>query len=134
MPPNFAEAGLVIEQAQLLYYVVHDQVDVDLRFVSYALLVRRAELADLTDVESLIRVQLEHAHHDSTQLGRVLLAQRRVLALCDPLEELVQRQVLLIILSERTAQLTNLIGNTAKGPNIGLPIVAFALKNLGAHV
>ena len=56
MPPNFAEAGLVIEQAQLLYYIVHDQVDVNLRFVTDALFVSLTELADLTYVESLIWV------------------------------------------------------------------------------
>ena len=84
--PYSAKTGLIVEQTQLLYYVIHDQVDVDLRFVAHALLVRLAELADLTDIESLIWVEFEHAHDDSTQLGRVLLAQRRVLALCDPLE------------------------------------------------
>ena len=132
--PHSAKTGLIVEQTQLLYYVVHDQVDVDLRFVAHALLVRLAELADLTDVESLIWVQLEHAHYDSSQLGRVLLTQRRVLALCDPLEELVQRQVFFIILSERTAQLANLVGNAAQRPYIGLPVVAFTLKDFGTHV
>ena len=134
MPPNFAKASLVVEQAQLLNDVVHDQVDVDLGFVAHTLLVCFTQLADLTDIESLIRVQLEHAHHYTAQLRRILLTQRRVLPLGDPLEELVQRQVLFVILPEGASKLANLIRYAPQGPHIRLPVVAFALEDLRAHV
>ena len=91
MSPNFAEAGLIVQQAQFLYYVVHDQVYIDLGFVAHALLVCLTQLADLTNVESLIRVQFKHAHYDATKLRRVLFAQRWVLALRNPLKELIER-------------------------------------------
>ena len=134
MSPNFAEAGLIVQQAQFLYYVVHDQVYIDLGFVAHAFLVRLAQLADLTNVESLIRVQFKHAHHDAAKLRRVLFAQWRGLAFRYPLKQLVERQILFVTLSKRTSKLANLISDAAERPDIGLPVVAFALEDLGTHV
>ena len=62
MLPHPAETSLVVEQAQLLNYVVHDQVDVNLRLISHTFLVCLTQLTNLSDVESLIWVQLKHAH------------------------------------------------------------------------
>jgi len=54
--PPLAERCLVIQQAEFLDNVVHDQVDVDLRLVANALLVGFAQLADLADVKPLVGV------------------------------------------------------------------------------
>lgn len=132
--PYLTETSLVVEEAQLLNDIIHDEIDVDLRFVANRLLVCFTQLADLTDIETLIGVELEHAHDNTAQLGRILLAQWRVLSLCNALEQIIQRKVFLLILAERTSQLAHLVSNAAERPYITLPVVSLALQYLGAHV
>jgi len=59
---------------ELLDDVVHDKIDVDLRFAAHALLVGFAKLTNLTDVKSLVGIQLEHSHDDAAELRRIFLA------------------------------------------------------------
>ena len=63
MLPPFAKLVFVIKQAQLLYDVVHDEIRVNLRFVSHVLLVGVTQLANLIDVESLVWVHFQHSYH-----------------------------------------------------------------------
>ena len=62
--PALAEGVLVVKEAQLFDYVVHYEVGVDLGLVSYVLFVSFTKLANLIDVTSLVRVYLEHTHHE----------------------------------------------------------------------
>ena len=72
--PALAKRGLVVQQTELLDDVVHDKIDVDLRFAAHALLVGFAKLTNLTDVKSLVGIQLEHSHDDAAELRRIFLA------------------------------------------------------------
>jgi len=54
--PTLAERCLVVQEAELLDNIVHDQVDVDLRLVANALLVSFAQLTHLADVKPLVGV------------------------------------------------------------------------------
>lgn len=56
MAPTFTERELVVEETELLNDVVHDEVDVDLRLVAYALSISRAQLAHLVDAEAFVWV------------------------------------------------------------------------------
>jgi hypothetical protein len=88
--PPLAKGILIVQQTQLLNDVVHDQVDINGGLVPNARLVGLAQLAHHVDVESAVRVQLQHTLHYLSQLWCVLLGERRKLAFCDPLEEIVQ--------------------------------------------
>ena len=61
--PASAELVLVVEERQLLDDVVHDQICVDLRLVGHVLLVGLTQLANLIDIEPLIRVDLQHPNN-----------------------------------------------------------------------
>jgi hypothetical protein len=52
----FAEQSLVVEQAQLLNDVIHDQVGVDCRFASNQFFVSLAQLTHLVNSKTLVRV------------------------------------------------------------------------------
>ena len=56
------------------------------------------------------------------------------LALCDSLEQVIQRQVFFIVLTEWRSEHAYLIRNAAETPHITLPIIAFALKHLRTHI
>jgi len=66
--PHLAETHLIVQQTQLLDDIVHDQVDVYLRLISHTFLVCFTQLANLRDIESLIRVKFKHAHDYASQL------------------------------------------------------------------
>ena len=67
--PPLAEGVLVVEQAQLLDDVLHDQVCVDCRLASDDFLVCFAKLTNLANVESLIWIKLQHARDKATKLS-----------------------------------------------------------------
>lgn len=54
--PPFAKSIFVVKQGQFFDYVIHDEVNIDSRFISNVLLESLAELADLRNIKSLIRV------------------------------------------------------------------------------
>mmetsp|Transcript_35597 Transcript_35597/g.54422 ORF Transcript_35597/g.54422 Transcript_35597/m.54422 type:complete len:261 (+) Transcript_35597:1538-2320(+) len=132
--PPLAELVFVVQQAELLYYIVHYQVSVDRWLVGQVLLVCFAQLAHLVDVESLVRVYFQHPHHQTPQLLAVPFRRRRKAALRYTLEELVEVQVLLVRRSERAPEGTQLVSDASHAPDIRFPIVALALENFGAHV
>ena len=59
--PPLTEGVLVVEEAEFLDDVVHDQVDVDCWLTADVFLVRFAKLADHVNGETLIGIKLEHA-------------------------------------------------------------------------
>lgn len=134
VPPALAEGVLVVEQTQLLDDVVHDQIGVHLRLVGHVLLVGLAEQAHLVDVEALVGVDLEHADDQTPELLAVLVRERRKLAFGNPLEQLVQVQVFFVRGPEGRPERAEFIGDAAHAPHVRLPVVAFALEHLGAHV
>lgn len=113
-----AEEVLVVEQRQLLDDVVHDQVRVYRGLVTDYLLVSVAQLHHLLDLEALVWVQLQHACDNSSELLAVFFIKRRELALRDSLEEIVERQILFVILTEGRAEHAQLVGNAAQRPHI----------------
>ena len=52
--PPLAKRILVVQETQFFYYIVHNQIGIDLWLVRHVLLVGLAQLADLVDVESLV--------------------------------------------------------------------------------
>ena len=134
MLPPLTKGVLIVEQTELLNDVVHDQVDVDYRLTSNVLLVGIAQLAHHVNGEPLVGIELEHALDDASQLGRVLIVQRRELTLRNTLEEIIKRQVLLVVLAKGTSQHTELISYAPHAPHITLPVVSLALKYFWAHV
>ena len=66
MFPSLAKAHFVVKKTQFLYDVVHNEVYVDLRLISYTFFVGLAKLADLADVKPFIWDKFKHAHDDSS--------------------------------------------------------------------
>lgn len=104
--PAFAKLIFVIEQAQFFYNVIHYQICVNLGLVGHVLFVRFAELADLVNVEPLIWVHFEHSYHQTSQLLAVSFWRWWKTAFGYSLKQLIQIQILLITLPERTPQRT----------------------------
>lgn len=89
MLPTTAESILVVEQTQFLNYVVHYQVCVDLWFVSHVLFVSLTKLANLIDVEALIRIYFQHSVHQASQFLTIAFRWLREIPLTDSLEQLI---------------------------------------------
>lgn len=66
MFPTLAKRILIVQQRKLLYYVIHDKVDINRRLTAHHLFVGLTQLCDMSYIESLIGVQLQHAIDQST--------------------------------------------------------------------
>jgi hypothetical protein len=97
-------------------------------------LVGIAQLAHLVDVESLVGIHLEHARDQTSEFLAVPLRRRGEITFGDPLEQLIQINILLLSGSEGTTQGTQFVGDAASAPHVRLPIIPLALNNLGTHV
>lgn len=132
--PPFAKLIFVVEQTKLLNDVVHNKVDIDSWLARKNLFVGFAQLTHLIDVEPLVWVQFKHAINDSSQFRRVLLSQRRNLAFCDSLEEIVKRKVFFVARSKWTAKHAEFVRDASERPDVTFPVVTFPLKNFRTHV
>lgn len=102
--PTLTELSFIVKEAQLLCNIIHDQVSIDLRLAANDLFVGLAKFTHLGNVESLIRVKLQHSHDHLSQLWTILLCDWRKLSLCDPLEQIIQRKIFFVVKSEGTPQ------------------------------
>ena len=73
MLPTFAELILIVEKGKLLNNVVHDEINVDRRLVTYHFLVGLTKLTYVRNIESLVWVKLKHPSYDSLQLWGILV-------------------------------------------------------------
>lgn len=71
--PTFAELILIVEKGKLLNDVVHYEINVDRRLVTYHFLVGLTKLAHVRNIKSLVWIKLKHPSNNSLQFWGVLI-------------------------------------------------------------